>query len=116
MRAQVVVVLALAALPVFAGESARLAAQVPQPFPRPQTPARPAPSAPPPATTTPPPAPAAAPTAGPPDESAPSEMSLGFPLYPNSQFITSYDAGKGQRYYLFGSSASFPELVKYYQT
>jgi hypothetical protein len=37
------------------------------------------------------------------------------PFYPNTQFITSYDAGKGQRYYLFGSQASFPELVKYYQ-
>ena len=46
----------------------------------------------------------------------PTEASLGFALYPNSQFIASYDAGKGQRYYLFGSGASFPELVKYYQS
>lgn len=41
---------------------------------------------------------------------------LGFPIYPSAQFITSYDAGRGQRYYLFGSEARFPELVKYYQT
>jgi hypothetical protein len=41
---------------------------------------------------------------------------LGLPIYPNAQFITSYDAGRGQRYYLFGSESKFPELVKYYQT
>ena len=41
---------------------------------------------------------------------------LGVPLYPNAQFITSYDAGRGQRYYLFGSDAAFPTLVKYYQS
>jgi hypothetical protein len=28
----------------------------------------------------------------------------------------SYDAGRGQRYYLFGSDAAFATLVKYYQT
>ena len=38
------------------------------------------------------------------------------PFYPNAQFITSYDAGRGQRYYLFGSDAQFAALVKYYQT
>jgi hypothetical protein len=38
------------------------------------------------------------------------------PLYPSSQFITSYDAGRGQRYYLYGSSAPFAELVTYYRT
>ena len=42
--------------------------------------------------------------------------SLGFPIYPNAQFIASYDAGRGQRYYLFGSELSFAALVKYYQT
>jgi hypothetical protein len=41
---------------------------------------------------------------------------LGVPIYPAAQFITSYDAGRGQRYYLFGSDAAFPLLVKYYQT
>lgn len=63
-------------------------------------------------------APTPPPASAQPGESAdpvPTEASLGFPVYPNSQFITSYDAGKGQRYYLFGSGASFPELVKYYQ-
>ena len=41
---------------------------------------------------------------------------LGLPIYPNAQYIASYDAGRGQRYYLFGTEAKFPELVKYYQT
>jgi hypothetical protein len=96
-----------------------LEAQVPQPFPRPrdpQAPARPAPAAPLPGTaqTAPPPAPAPAVPARVP-ENAPSEASLGVPLYANAQFITSYDAGRNQRYYLFGSAAGFAELVKYYQ-
>jgi len=113
------VVFAVMALQVVASNRSEAVAQVPQPFPRPQTPApaRPAPPASP--GVTPPAAPAAQATAT--DSStnpdaAPTEASLGFPLYPNSEFITSYDAGKGQRYYLFGSSASFAELVKYYQS
>jgi hypothetical protein len=88
-----------------------LEAQVPQPFPRPQNPARPAPASPEiatPAQPAPPPASAA--------DAAPTEASLGFPIYPAAQFITSYDAGRGQRYYLFGSEAAFPVLVKYYQS
>jgi hypothetical protein len=95
----------------------------PQPFPRPGTsqPARPA--QPPPAkpeqprTTEPaaaPPAPGAAPT--PNTTAAPSETLLGVPIYPGAQFIASYDAGRGQRFYLFGSTASFVDLVAYYRT
>jgi hypothetical protein len=86
--------------------------QTPQPFPRPaspQNPTRPAPAAP--AQTVTAPAPANTQTAD-----TPTEASLGFPIYPNAQFITSYDAGHGQRYFLFGSEAGFPALVKYYQT
>jgi hypothetical protein len=89
-------------------------AQVPQPFPRPQNPqnpARPAPQAPP-TQSAPPPVPAGAGQA----DRTPTEASLGFPIYPNAQFITAYDAGHGQQYYLFGSDAGFPALVKYYQT
>ena len=40
---------------------------------------------------------------------------LGVPVYPGSQFITSYDAGRGQRFYLFGSTASFVDLVTFYR-
>jgi hypothetical protein len=41
---------------------------------------------------------------------------LGAPIYPGAQYLTSYDAGRGQRFYLFGSTASFLELVTYYRT
>ena len=98
-----------------------MAAQVPQPFPGRNTPARPGPAQPDPAApgrTTP-----QAPTPAPPatsspaaSETTPNEATVGFPIYPSAQFIASYDAGQGQRYYLFGSEARFPELVKYYQT
>ncbi len=47
---------------------------------------------------------------------APTETQLGVPLYPALQFIRSYDAGRGQRYYIFGSSAPYLELVQYYRT
>jgi hypothetical protein len=40
---------------------------------------------------------------------------LGVPIYPGAQFITSYNAGRGQRYYLFGSTAPFLDLVTYYR-
>ena len=90
-------------------------AQTPQPFPRagnPQpartTPA-PAPASPVPATQ-PPPAPA-----GPIDPNAPTAAMLGVAVYPTAQFLASYDAGRGQRYYLFGTTASFAELVGYYK-
>jgi len=84
-----------------------LAAQVPQPFPRPQTPARPAPAAPETAKS--------APVVELPAEAPPTELDLGFPVYPSAQFVGSYDAGRGQRYYLYGSEAGFAALVKYYQ-
>jgi hypothetical protein len=50
------------------------------------------------------------------DPATPSEAALGFPIYPAAQFIASYDAGRGQRYYLFGSTAPFADLVTYYRT
>ena len=88
---------------------------VPQPFPRPGVPPPSAPAQP--ARPTPqrqpqPPTPAA--PANKPD-AAPTEAMLGVPIYPGAQFITSYDAGRGQRYYIFGSAASFVDLVTYYR-
>jgi hypothetical protein len=81
---------------------------VPQPFPRPGSTA-PAPPAPPaqPLPAQPPP------QARPPE--APTEATLGMPIYPGAQFIASYSAGRDQRFYLFGSSASFVDLVTYYR-
>jgi len=91
-----------------------LAAQpppVPQPFPRPGTaPAKPTPVTPAPSS------PAAAAPAPPTDPNvAPTEAMLGVPIYPGAQFIRSYDAGRGQRYYIFGSAASFVDLVNWYR-
>ena len=93
-------------------------AQTPVPFPRPggstpsQTPptARPAP---PPAT---PASPAPAPARAPQAEGAPDESQLGVPIFAGATFLASYDAGKGQRYYLFGTNTAFTEVVAYYRT
>ena len=41
---------------------------------------------------------------------------LGVPIFPGAQFIASYDAGRGQRYYIFGTAATFVDLVAYYRT
>src|SRR6185436_11516998 len=83
-------------------------AQTPQPFPRggaqppAPAPAQPAaPRAPAPAVVLPAPPPAA------PDPATPTEATLGFPIYPGAQFIASYDAGRAQRYYIFGATAPF---------
>jgi hypothetical protein len=89
-------------------------AQTPQPFPRPGAappPVTAAPTAPPPAVATPAPV-----TAAPVDPAAPTEAALGFPIYPTAVFVASYDAGRGQRYYLFGASAPYADLVAYYRT
>jgi hypothetical protein len=84
---------------------------VPQPFPRPGSSQ---PALPPPAPSTRPAPPPTRTPAGP--DAAPSEATLGVPIYPGAQFITSYDAGRGQRYYIFGSAGSFVDLVAYYRT
>lgn len=68
-----------------------------QPAPRPSTPA-------------PPPAPS-----GTAREPAPSLALLGVPVYPGAQFLRSFDAGRGQRFYLFGTAASFAQVVAYYK-
>lgn len=80
----------------FPSPGASQPAQPPPPAPKPATPAQP-----PPATRTP--------------QATPSESTLGVPVYPGAQFLASYDAGRGQRYYLFGSAAPFADLVAYYR-
>ena len=80
--------------------------QTPQPFPRPGAPAPAPPQATQPQLATPRPA-----ATGEPDIAT-----LGVPLYPGAQFIASYDAGRGQRYYLYGANATFADLVTYYRT
>jgi hypothetical protein len=87
------------------------------PFPKPGT-VKPAPKPEQPPVTQPtapqpvPPPPSAAASA----KEFPSESMLGVPLYPGAQFIASYDAGRGQRFYLFGTTATFVDIVTYYRT
>jgi hypothetical protein len=110
---------ALFAVVLAASSVVLVLAQTPQPIPRPGggTPS-------PPTTTRSPQAPAG-PTAAPatpaqtPPATAqagtPSAATLGLPLYPTAQFIASYDAGRGQQYYLFGTVAAYAEVVAYYR-
>jgi hypothetical protein len=90
------------------GLSRPVLAQVPQPFPKPADPQKPGSQTP---KVEPPQKPGATPAVP-----APTEPSLGLPLYPSAEFIASYDAGRGQRYYLFGTNSSFAQIVEYYKT
>ncbi len=91
---------------------------VPQPFPGSKT-APPASKQPPPAQpprpATPAPAPAQPPAATTP--AAPADGALtGIPLFPQGQFLDSYDAGQGQRYYLYGTNAAFDTVAAHFRT
>ena len=81
----------------------------PQPFPKPAPPAE--------RPVTPQDAPVvrSASPAPPQDASEPAEGSLGVPIHETAQYITSYDAGRGQRYYLYRTTATFNEIVRSYQ-
>src|SRR5437868_7335597 len=89
---------------------------VPRPFPQPGGSQTSRPAAPPPTT----PATTAPPVAAPPPAArpggAPTDAMLGVLVYPGAQYLTSYDAGRGQRIYLYGTTASFPDLVTWYRT
>ena len=90
-----------------------MAAQTPQPFPRGERlPSAPAPPPAPPAR----PAPSQTAPRAAVDPATPTEATLGFPIYPGSVFIASYDAGRAQRYYIFATTAAFADLVTYYRT
>ena len=81
--------------------------QPPRPFPQPSQPRTTAP---------PPPQPPASQTPPVRQGDVPNEATLGVPLYPNAQFLTSYDAGRGQRFYIFGVLLSFDDAVTYYRS
>ncbi len=51
-----------------------------------------------------------------PEVSAPPQSEVFFPIYPAAQFLASYDAGRGQRYYIYGATAPFADVVTYYRT
>jgi hypothetical protein len=82
------------------GVSSSVLAQVPQPFPKPADPSKPG----------------TPPRADPQATPAPTEATLGLPIYPSAEFIASYDAGRGQRYHLFGTNAPFTQIVEYYRS
>jgi hypothetical protein len=87
-------------------------AQGPPPSPRPgQQPSKPSTQSPPPAS---PDAPVPAAPASAPEINDPGD--LGVPIYPGSQFIASYDAGRGQRYYLYGTVSDFAQILGWYRT
>ena len=83
-------------------------AQVPQPFPKPVD-QKPGAKVDPPSR---PGTPADQPVSAP----APTEATLGLPIYPSAQFIATYDAGRGQQYHLFGTNTPFAQIVEYYKS
>ena len=46
---------------------------------------------------------------------APTEDELGVTIYPNSTYLASFDAGRGQEFHLFGTNATFTNMVRYYR-
>jgi hypothetical protein len=51
----------------------------------------------------------------PPNDGRPSEVEVWFPVYPTAVFLRAYDAGRGQRYYIYGVTTPFAEMVTYYR-
>ena len=88
---------------------------VPQPFPgsKPPTGSQPQP---PPATTPQAPTRPAPPVASAPAAGSPEAALAGLPLFPQAQFLDSFDAGQGQRYYLYGTQAPFEEVATHFRT
>jgi hypothetical protein len=78
---------------------------VPKPFPGSTPPTNPA---------TPPAKPNDPPAA--PVPAAPSAQTLaGAPLYPAADYLDSYDAGRGQKYFLYGTNAPYLDIVAFYK-
>jgi hypothetical protein len=101
---------------------------VPQPFPtaKPPSSSQPPPTTTTTTTTTPAKPPAATSTSSQPPAATtnpttvyaggrPTETDLGAPIYPAADFLDAYDAGKGQRYYIFGTAAYYADIVTYYK-
>jgi hypothetical protein len=100
--------------------AAPLLAQAPLPFPGAATPpaeasrqsrpaSAPATAAALPAAQAPAPAPAST------ESNGPAAATVVFPIFPSSKFLGSYDAGKGQRYYLYGTTIAYADVVAFYR-
>lgn len=89
---------------------------VPRPFPGAGAPPASAPAAPPAQAP-----PSGAAQAGPPATAPKTSAGIGpealgaTPVYPAADFLESFDAGSGQRYYLFGTNQSYADIVTYYR-
>lgn len=101
------------AVAAIVGGTIAIAAQAPQPPRSTQPPPAPRPGAAAPVVA---PATPAAPVPQASGEGRPTEQELwGVPVYPSAVFLRSYDAGRGQKYYIFGSTVPFGEMVAYYK-
>jgi hypothetical protein len=49
-------------------------------------------------------------------EAPPAPEQLNAPVLVGAQFLGSYEAGMGQRFYLYGSAQAFADVVTYYRT
>jgi hypothetical protein len=94
--------------------AALLAQQTPVPKPFPGAPAPPRPTQPAPQE---PAKPAPPPQTTPPARTPPAQpdVNLGVALYPGAQFLGSYDAGRGQKFYIYGTTASYVAIVAFYR-
>jgi hypothetical protein len=59
----------------------------------------------------PPPAPAPPPK---PNTPSPQELANA-PIYPSADFLESFDAGRGQKYYIYGTNAPYIDIIAYYR-
>jgi hypothetical protein len=119
----------VAALLAVTALGARQTVPVPQPFPGSSTPSSPSAPPPAPAGRGSQQAPQAPPTPATPSRGSqpaqPSAASRGsqapvlpstVPVYPAAEYLDSFDAGSGQRYYLYGTNLPYADLVAYYRT
>lgn len=88
-----------------------LVTQVPAPFPLATASQSQRPTTPPTVAPAPLPAPGSQASA----DRGPGEAALGVALYPGAQFLATYDAGRGQSFHLYGSTASFLDVVAFYR-
>jgi hypothetical protein len=105
--------LTVAALALACAIAAPAHAQAPPPPPKP----KPFPTT---GSTAPPAKPAAPPVQDaapvPPPAGTPTVQDLnGTPVYPGADYLDSFDAGRGQRYYLYGTNTPYADIVTYYK-
>ena len=89
---------------------------VPKPFPQPTGTSAVPPAKPvdPPAVSQPAPGKTAAPAA-PRPVTKPSEADLGVRVYQGADFLDSFDAGRGQRFFIYGTNDSYADVVAFYK-